>query len=163
MKVEDPGDTAYLEGDQVDRLRFIEENERMSNMVVVEEPGDGKYKEGDLVSRYEMDRANDRLERQEKDPVKSRHAKPATFQPLLLGITQASLSTESFLSAASFQETTKVLTDAAVEGKTDTLIGLKENIIMGQLIPAGTGIRKYGTMGVEVEEEVPEEPQGEER
>lgn len=157
VKVEDPGDTMYLESDQVDRLRFIEENERMANMVIILIPNDTRYKDGEIVIRYEIERINDRLVRQGKIPAETRPARPATFQPLLLGITQASLSTESFISAASFQETTKVLTDAAIEGKIDYLEGLKENVIMGHLIPAGTGLKKYLAIHVSADEEVTNE------
>ena len=93
-----------------------------------------------------------------KKPIKFRKAKPSSFTPILLGITQAALNTESFISAASFQETTKVLTDAAVSGKEDHLVGLKENVIMGHLIPAGTGLAKFANLFVEKEdEELPEE------
>ncbi len=146
VKIEDPGDTEYLEGDQVDKLRFVEENEELVNKVVITNPGDSRYVEGELVNRIVIERTNDKLKRQEKAPADHKQADPATFQPLLLGITQASLSTESFISAASFQETTKVLTDAAVEGKVDVLIGLKENVIMGHLIPAGTGMKRLKGM-----------------
>jgi DNA-directed RNA polymerase subunit beta' len=96
------------------------------------------------------------LKKDKKKPIKFRKAKPASFTPILLGITQAALNTESFISAASFQETTKVLTDAAVSGKEDLLIGLKENVIMGHLIPAGTGLAQYANLQIE-EEEVEEE------
>jgi len=92
---------------------------------------------------------NARHKAAEKRPAKFKAAKPATFDPLLLGITRASLNTESFLSAASFQETTRVLTDAAISGKIDDLSGLKENIIIGRMIPAGTGMEKYTTLRVE--------------
>ena len=97
------------------------------------------------------------LKKDKKKPIKYRKAKPSSFTPVLLGITQAALNTESFISAASFQETTKVLTEAAVSGKEDALIGLKENVIMGHLIPAGTGLAKYANLYVEGEEEEPEE------
>jgi DNA-directed RNA polymerase subunit beta' len=113
VKVEDPGDTTFLEGEQVDKFRFQEENEK-----VIAEGGE-----------------------------------PATFQPLLLGITKASLLTDSFISAASFQETTRVLTEAAIQGKRDPLRGLKENVIIGHLIPAGTGLDRYGRLRVESDEE----------
>jgi len=118
MRVEEVGDTTFLEGEQVDRHKFMAENNR-----VIAEGGE-----------------------------------PATFEPLLLGITKASLSTESFISAASFQETTKVLTEAAVTGKTDFLQGLKENVIIGQLIPAGTGVERYRSVQIETDDEIlPEE------
>jgi DNA-directed RNA polymerase subunit beta' len=115
VRIKEVGDTDFLIGDQVEKWRFEEENERVM--------ADG--------------------------------GQPAVAEPLLLGITKASLSTESFISAASFQETTKVLTEAAINGKVDRLVGLKENVIMGRLIPAGTGVPRYNTM-----ESVTDEPTG---
>jgi len=115
VRIEDPGDSAFLEGEAVDRLVVLEENERM-------------LREGQ---------------------------QPATFKPLLLGITKASLSTESFISAASFQETTRVLTEAAIQGKVDHLRGLKENVIIGHLIPAGTGMPAYRKLRLDSEKEAP--------
>jgi len=141
VRIEDPGDTNYLEGDLVDKQRFIIENERIAEFGIVEDKGDSKYEEGDRVEMFEIERQNERLLKQEKNPVKFRPARAATFVSQLLGITQAALSTESFISSASFQETTKVLTEAAIEGKVDHLRGLKENVIIGHLIPAGTGIK----------------------
>jgi DNA-directed RNA polymerase subunit beta' len=114
VRIEDPGNTTFLEGEHMDRLVVLEENERM-------------IKEGQ---------------------------QPATFQPLLLGITKASLSTDSFISAASFQETTRVLTEAAIQGKVDYLRGLKENVIIGHLIPAGTGMPNYRRLRLEAEKQV---------
>lgn len=143
VKIEDPGDTMYLEGDQVDRLAFLRHNEAIRNQVVVTEKGDSKFKVGTLVDAEQFRVAVQDLEAKELLPPKARPAQPATFQPLLLGITKASLTTESFISAASFQETTRVLTDASIAGKIDELHGLKENVVMGNLIPAGTGIGKY--------------------
>lgn len=143
VKVEDPGDTKYLEGDQIDKIIFLDENERIRGYVVVTEPGDSKFEADELVEVDEFEQANTKLKEAEKTSAESRSPKPATFQPLLLGITKASLTTESFISAASFQETTRVLTDASIEGKVDKLLGLKENVIMGHLIPAGTGLSKF--------------------
>jgi len=153
VRIEDPGDTQYLEGDQVDILKFQEENKKMLAMVVVEEPGDSTFQTGDLIERGDFNRQNRKLKKEEKKEALARPAKPAIYQPLLLGITQASLSTESFISAASFQETTRVLTEAAVEKKIDRLVGLKENVIMGHLIPAGTGLTVYQKIDVEGPEE----------
>ena len=110
IKIEDPGDTDFLVGEQVDRMEFLEENER----------------------------------------IKTQGGRPATGRPLLLGITKASLSTYSWVSAASFQETTRVLTEAAISGKIDHLMGLKENVMMGRLIPAGTGIDNYSKLEMEI-------------
>ncbi len=153
VKIEDPADTNYLEGEQVDKHRILENNASISTMIIVTEPGDTRFSEGELVRKYEIERINERLQNQNKTIVKYRAARPATFYPLLLGITQASLSTDSFISAASFQETTKVLTDAAIEGKVDNLTGLKENVIMGHLIPAGTGLKSYAQLRVFSEQE----------
>ena len=120
MKTVDPGDTEFLEGENVDKLTFREMNDRM----------------------------------------KKKDSKPATSEPLLLGITKASLTTQSFISAASFQETTRVLTDAAIRGARDDLLGLKENIIIGHLIPAGSGIYRYHDIEIEPPEgfEPPQPP-----
>ena len=148
VKIENAGDTIYLEGDQVDRLQFLQENEKIRNCVVITEKGASKYREAQLVESDEFRETVAKLESKEKDIPQARPAQPATFQPLLLGITKASLTTESFISAASFQETTRVLTDASVEGKIDYLHGLKENVVMGNLIPAGTGLTKFKEMRV---------------
>jgi len=154
VKVEDPGDTMFLEGDQVDKVKFFEENERSKSKVVITDPGDSKLKPNEVVERADFDKVDDKLQKLNKKPAQSRPAQPATFQPLLLGITKASLTTESFISAASFQETTRVLTDASIEGRVDYLRGLKENVIMGNLIPAGTGLAKFRKLKVSpVEEE----------
>ena len=162
VKIEDPGDTIYLEGDQVDRLRFLQENEKIRNKVVITERGDSKFKVNELVDSEAFRKVVEKLESQGKKVPQARPAQPATFQPLLLGITKASLTTESFISAASFQETTRVLTDASVEGKIDYLHGLKENVVMGHLIPAGTGLGKFKELRVkgpalDIEQEEAEE------
>ena len=146
IRVTDSGDAAFLEGDQIDRLRFLDENERLRNCVVVTDKGDSKLKIGQIVDKKIVREINVELKKKEKASVKSRNAEPAIGEPLLLGITQASLTTESWLSAASFQETTRVLADASAAAKVDRLLGLKENIILGQLIPAGTGLRAYQEM-----------------
>ncbi|MFQ5639269.1 MAG: DNA-directed RNA polymerase subunit beta' [bacterium] len=143
VKIEDPGDTIYLEGDQVDKITFLEENEKIRGKVVITESADSKFVAGELVDKDELDRQNEKLKEAGKELAVARPTQPATFLPLLLGITKASLTTESFISAASFQETTRVLTDASIEGKVDKLLGLKENVIMGHLIPAGTGLSKF--------------------
>ena len=115
---------------------------KISEMSIVKDPGDSDYAVGDLVSNKNIQEYNLELKADGKNIIKKTKAKPATSSPLLLGITRASLNTESFISAASFQETTRVLTDAAVSAKTDNLTGLKENVIIGRLIPAGTGALK---------------------
>lgn len=141
VRISDPGDTTFLQDDQVDRLRFLDENQKIREKVVITDKGDSNLKEGQIVTRIELEKVMKKYEK--KKAPDYRTAQPATAEPLLLGITQASLSTESFISAASFQETTKVLADAAISLKTDYLLGLKENVIMGRLIPAGTGLKKY--------------------
>ncbi len=143
VKIDDPGDTMYLPGDQVDKITFQQENNKIRSKVVIEDPGDSDFRPKQIVERKELERVNQRLTKAKKTPAKARAARPASFQPLLLGITKASLTTDSFISAASFQETTRVLTDASIEGKIDRLKGMKENVVMGNLIPAGTGLRKY--------------------
>ncbi len=154
VKIEEPGDTDYLEGDQVDRLHFLRINEKIRNMVVITDKGDSDYSEEQLVEAEAFRTIESELNDAKRKPPQARAAQPATFQPLLLGITKASLTTESFISAASFQETTRVLTDASVEGKIDQLLGLKENVVMGHLIPAGTGIasrKEIDVIGPELE------------
>ncbi len=143
VRVVDSGDTPFLEGDIVDVHRIREENASIGKKIVVTGKGDSKYRVGQLVERALVMAKNRDLRRSKKKPIEFRDATPATAEDVLLGITSAALSTDSFISAASFQETTKVLTDASVEGKLDNLIGLKENVIIGQLIPAGTGLKKF--------------------
>jgi DNA-directed RNA polymerase subunit beta' len=161
VRVDDSGDTAFLPGDQVHRIDFFRENQSTANKIVVTEPGDSLYREGSLTDKKSVDMVNKDLKKAKNKPVKFRKARPATFTPLLLGITQAALTTKSFISAASFQETTQVLTEAATAGKEDELIGLKENVIMGHLIPAGTGMSKYNYLGMEVESTEEEESEEE--
>ncbi|MFH1212508.1 MAG: DNA-directed RNA polymerase subunit beta' [Candidatus Neomarinimicrobiota bacterium] len=157
VRIEDSGDTTLLEKDRVNRNELIEENARMKDYVVIVNAGDSDWDEGDVVSKKEFAKFNRLLKEESKNPAKARPAHAAQFTEMLLGITRASLNTESFISAASFQETTRVLTDAAVAGKVDYLRGLKENVIMGRLIPAGTGLRKYSDLVVvEPEEEIDE-------
>ncbi len=143
VKVVNSGDTKLLEEDLVDKVKFIEENERISNLLYIVDKGDSKFKNGQLISKSKIREINSDLKKKGKKEIVTRETEPATFENILLGITSAALSTESWLSAASFQETTKVLANAAVEAKTDYLNGLKENIVMGRLIPAGTGLKKY--------------------
>jgi DNA-directed RNA polymerase subunit beta' len=146
VRVTDSGDSQFLEADQTDRMRFSDENERLKQCVVVTDKGDSKFKVGQIVEKRVFKEVNAELKKKEKAIAKSRTAEPAIGEPLLLGITQASLTTESWLSAASFQETTRVLADASAAAKADRLQGLKENIILGQLVPAGTGLRSYQEM-----------------
>jgi DNA-directed RNA polymerase subunit beta' len=144
VEIIEPGDTNFLEMQAVDKWTFRVENDRVLDMKVVENAGDSEtLKPGMLISARRLRDENSTLKRRDQKIVTARDAKPAVAQSMLMGITQASLGTDSFISAASFQETTKVLSEAAVRGKRDTLDGLKENVIVGHLIPAGTGGRKY--------------------
>ena len=144
VEIQDPGDTLYLEGQLVHKDDFIEENDRLFGKKVVEDAGDSEnLKAGQIVSLRELRDENSLLKRSDKNLVIARDIIPATAMPVLQGITRASLQTKSFISAASFQETTKVLNEAAVSGKIDTLDGLKENVIVGHRIPAGTGLKEY--------------------
>ncbi len=144
VKVTSSGDTTFLEGDVIHKNSFAEGNERIRGMVVVTDKGDSDaVSVGELLPKKAVKELNTLLKKKNKSGIKTRDAVPATADAVLLGITQTSLSTDSFISAASFQETTRVLTDAAIKGKVDYLLGLKENVIIGQIIPAGTGLRKY--------------------
>jgi DNA-directed RNA polymerase subunit beta' len=154
VEIIEPGDTTFLEGEAVERFRFLKENDEIYDKKVVLDSGDSEeFKPGRVVSLRELREENSRLKRQDKQLVQVRDASPATMSPLLQGITKASLGTQSFLSAASFQETTKVLNEAAISGKIDELRGLKENVIVGHLIPAGTGLREYENIIVGSKEE----------
>ena len=144
VTIENAGDTLFLQGDRVNRFEVQKVNEEMKNKSVVKDPGDSDYDIGDVVLNENIKDMDKELKSAGKKTIKTTKAKPVTYNPLLLGITRASLNTESFISAASFQETTRVLTDAAVEGKTDYLIGLKENVIIGRLIPARLDISEEG-------------------
>jgi DNA-directed RNA polymerase subunit beta' len=147
VEIIDPGDTSFLTNEYVDKLQFREDNDTMLDKKVVIEAGDSQVlKPGQIITARELRDENSSLKRRDQKLVEVRDAMPAVSRPTLQGITQASLKTESWLSAASFQETTKVLSEAAIRGKTDWLMGLKENVIVGHLIPAGTGQRKYNDM-----------------
>ena len=139
VSIDDVGDSHFLPQDRINRAEFFETNEKIMSMVVVTNSGDSELEEEVLVDKKDYAEINKTLKEEGKKTAKSNKAKPATFNPLLMGITQASLNTESFISAASFQETTRVLTDASTSGKTDYLRGLKENVAVGRLIPAGSG------------------------
>ena len=142
VTIVDPGDTKFLEDDTVDKFEFMEENDWIYDKKVVTEHGDSeKLHAGQIVTLREIREENSVLRRADKKLIEYRDANPATSTPMLLGITKASLGTQSWISAASFQETTKVLSTAAINGKSDELKGLKENVITGNLIPAGTGMR----------------------
>ena len=144
VQIQDSGDTVFLEGQIIHKNEFIAENDNLYGKKVVESIGDSvNLKEGQIVSARELRDENSLLKREDKNLVVARDAVNATGTPILQGITRASLQTKSFISAASFQETTKVLNEAAVNGRVDDLSGLKENVIVGHKIPAGTGNREY--------------------
>ncbi len=154
VEIVDAGDTKFLEEDLADRFDFIEENDRIFDKKVVTNSGEStKLKTGQIVTVRELREENSILRRADKQLVEVRDAKPATATPVLLGITKASLGVQSWISAASFQETTKVLSSAAIMGKTDDMLGLKENVITGHPIPAGTGLRDFENMIVGSKEE----------
>ncbi len=150
----DPGDTKFLEKQVVDKWEFMDENDWIYGKKVVEEPGDSNnVKPGQIITARKLRDENSVLKRRDLKPITARDAIPATSSVILQGITKAALQTQSFISAASFQETTKVLNEAAIFGKVDHLEGLKENVIVGHLIPAGTGVRKYDKLIVGSQEE----------
>jgi len=154
VDITDSGDTRFLELEAVNRLAFMEENDWIYDKKVVTEAGDSaNLKVGQIVSVRKMRDENSMLKRKDQKLVEARDAIPATSRPMIQGITKASLGTESFMSAASFQETTKVLNEAAISGKIDHMTGLKENVIVGHLIPAGTGLREYEKLVVGSQEE----------
>ena len=154
VEIVDAGDTKFLEEDLEDRFDFIEENDRIYDKKVVTDAGESaKLKAGQIVTVRELREENSILRRNDKKVVEVRDAKPATARPVLLGITKASLGVQSWISAASFQETTKVLSQAAIQGKVDMMLGLKENVITGHLIPAGTGQKQFEKLIVGSKEE----------
>jgi len=155
VEIMDSGDTNFLPGQIVDKFLFREDNDAILEMKVVVEPGDSEnLKAGQIVSPRLLRDENSSLRRKDMKLVEVREAQPSVSKPKLQGITQASLGTQSFISAASFQETTKVLSEASIRGKADHLKGLKENVIVGHLIPAGTGLRKYEDLIVGNKEEL---------
>ena len=155
VKIIDSGDTVFLENQLIHKNDFIEVNDNIFGLKVIEEAGDSDtFKAGQIVTARQLRDENSILRRNDKNLVDARDAVPATAEPILQGITRASLQTKSFISAASFQETTKVLNEAAVSGKEDYLEGLKENVIVGKRIPAGTGMRIYDNIIVGLKEEI---------
>ncbi len=154
VEILEAGDTRFLEGDIVDKLDFLEENDRIWGRKVVTDAGESEnLHEGQIVTARRLHDENSSLRRRDKKLVKARDAECATAKQILQGITRAALGTKSFMSAASFQETTKVLNEAAIRGKVDTLEGMKENVICGNLIPAGTGMREFQKIAVHNQEE----------
>jgi DNA-directed RNA polymerase subunit beta' len=152
--IDDPGDTKFLEKQLANKMEFGEENDFLFGKKVVLDSGDSStLKPGQIITARKLRDENSMLKRKDMKPVEARDAIPATSSQILQGITRASLQTESFISAASFQETTKVLNEAAVSGKVDELKGLKENVIVGHLIPAGSGWREYEKIIVGSKEE----------
>ena len=144
VNILDPGDTRFLEQQVVDKRTFMDENDRIWGKKVVTDAGDSEtLRAGEIITARRLRDENSALKRRDLRPVEVRDAVPATSEQILQGITRAALQTGSFMSAASFQETTKVLNEAAINGKTDSLEGMKENVICGHLIPAGTGLREY--------------------
>ena len=140
----DPGDTRFLEGELVNKQEFHEENDNIWDKKIITDNGEStKYQNGQIVSVRELRDENSYLKRQDKRQMEVRDAQPATSRQILQGITRASLQTFSWISAASFQETTKILTEASIHAKSDELEGLKENVIVGHLIPSGTGLKEY--------------------
>ena len=157
VEVDDPGDTRFLEGELVNKTDFQDENDDVFGKKVVVDPGDSlTYRAGQIVSARKLRDENSMLKRKDKKLIEARDARPATGRQVIQGITRASLQTNSWISAASFQETTKVLTQAAIQAKSDGLLGLKENVIVGHKIPAGTGLRKYEDIIVGSREEYEE-------
>jgi DNA-directed RNA polymerase subunit beta' len=143
VRVENPGDTNLLPGLVIDKFEFRQANENLAKCVKITDKGDSPFQVGDIVPKEALEEENARAEAMAGDPAKGTRPKKATASTQLLGITKASVQSDSFISAASFQETTKVLTEAALAGKIDNLEGLKENVILGHLIPAGTGFRTF--------------------
>ncbi|MCX7701860.1 MAG: hypothetical protein N2039_13360 [Gemmataceae bacterium] len=144
VKVGKPGDTGLLPGSVMDKFKFKEVNERLlKECVKIKDPGDSRFEAGKIVSREAYEEEKARLQEMKKKPPTWEQPQPAESSVVLLGITKAAVQSDSFISAASFQETTKVLTEAALAGKVDHLVGLKENVILGHLIPAGTGFRLF--------------------
>ena len=154
VTVDDSGDTSFLEGQLVHKSDFIEVNDSLFGKKVVVDAGDSEnIKSGQIITARQLRDENSILKREDKSLVQSRGAVNATATPILQGITRSSLQTESFISAASFQETTKVLNESAVAGKIDFLEGLKENVIVGHKIPAGTGNRSFNDLIVGYKDE----------
>ena len=147
VNILDPGDTRFLEQQVVDKVEFMEENDNIWGKKVITDSGDSTtYENGQIITVRKLRDENSALKRKDLKVMEVRDAVPATSEQILQGITRAALQTSSFMSAASFQETTKVLNEAAIQGKTDNLEGMKENVICGHLIPAGTGLREYNKL-----------------
>jgi len=163
VRVKNPGDTDLLPGVTMDRFQFKRVNDELRKKVKITDPGDTEFHEGELVPKDVVESTNAEIEASGGQPAKFTRPRPATAVPQLLGITKAAVQSESFISAASFQETTKVLTEAALAGKSDFLRGLKENVILGRLIPAGTGFSTYQRSEVRIHPEALEQLRAEQQ
>ena len=153
VQIESPGDTSLLPGIVLDKFEFRRANDRISNCVKITKKGDSEFEEGTIVPKDALEQANTQIESMGGEIAKGTKPRPATASTQLLGITKAAVQSSSFISAASFQETTKVLTEAALAGRVDKLVGLKENVILGHLIPAGTGFRVFQDSEVRIHPE----------
>jgi DNA-directed RNA polymerase subunit beta' len=153
VRIESPGDTTLLPGNVMDKFEFRAVNDSLAKCVKITEKGDSEFSEGAIVPKDVLEQANAQIESLGGDIAKGGKPKPATASTQLLGITKAAVQSSSFISAASFQETTKVLTEAALAGKVDRLVGLKENVILGHLVPAGTGFRSFQESEVRIRPE----------
>jgi DNA-directed RNA polymerase subunit beta' len=156
VEIKEPGDTNLLEEELVNRFNLAEINDQLYDKFVVTDPSEADVKIGSVIGRRRLRELNSEMKRKDLPEVQVREARPAVGEPVLLGITKAALSTDSFVSAASFQETTKVLTNTSIKADTDPLYGLKENVIVGHPIPAGTGQRKYRDLVVGSKSELEE-------
>jgi DNA-directed RNA polymerase subunit beta' len=155
VQIEDPGDTRFFENQVVDKWEFMDVNDELYDKVVVTSAGDSQtVQPGQIISLRRLRDENSALKRRDLQLVEVRPIVPATSNQVLQGITRAALQTSSFVSAASFQETTKVLNEAAIQGKTDELVNLKENVITGNPIPGGTGLRDYDDLLVGLRSEM---------
>jgi DNA-directed RNA polymerase subunit beta' len=161
VRIETVGDTGLLPGSLMDRIEFRQANQKLQGCVRITQKGDSEFSEGNIVPKETLEQVNAQIEALGGTPAKGARPKPATASTQLLGITKASVQSASFISAASFQETTKVLTEAALAGKVDKLVGLKENVILGHLIPAGTGFKTYQESEVRINPEALDEMAGE--
>jgi DNA-directed RNA polymerase subunit beta' len=153
VRIENPGDTNLLSGLIVDKFEFRRVNERLSHCLKISDKGDSPYEINSIVPKDQLEQTNAQIEAEGGQPAKGKRPRPAMASTQLLGITKAAVQSASFISAASFQETTKVLTGAALGGKIDRLVGLKENVILGHLIPAGTGFRSFQNSEVRIRPE----------
>ena len=153
VRVESVGDTGLLPGSVIDKFEFRAKNVELMACVKIKDPGDTDFRQGDIVPRDHFDGENLRVEEASTRKAEWIRPKPAAASTQLLGITKAAVQSDSFISAASFQETTKVLTEAALAGKVDYLVGLKENVILGHLVPAGTGFKSHQEAEVRIHPE----------